>query len=446
MPRLLRLGSLLLVFGGLAGAALAGNWDRFRGPNGSGIVNDKDVPVTFSAAKGAGKNLLWSTALPGGGVSSPVVWGKQIFLQTASADAKRRSLLCLGTDGKVLWERKIPARRAPIHKYSSFASSTPTTDGAAVYVAFWDGKDILLAAYDMTGKPLWNKDLGPFFSQHGAGASPILYKDKIILANDMDGYVEMKTKGKPVVRKPVPVAHPSLLVALNKKTGEMVWETPRTAERACYSAPLLLTKPGQTRPDLVIVSTTAVTAYDPNDGTLKWEAKGWQGPRVRMPLRTVASSAFARGVLVACSGDGAGDRMAVGLALPGFADAKNDTPARLWENSKDFPYVPCPLARGEHFYFVNDAGWAGCYNARTGKRVWFERLTEDRMTASPLLIDGKVYAVSEPGNVFVFAAEPQYRLLARNEVGERVRATPAVSDGRLYIRGERHLFCFGKGK
>jgi outer membrane protein assembly factor BamB len=207
-----------------------------------------------------------------------------------------------------------------------------------------------------------------------------------------------------------------------------------------------LTKPGQKRPDLVVVSTTAVTGYDPNDGTMKWEAKGWQGPSVRMPLRTVASSALSGDVLIACSGDGAGDRLAVAIALPGFGEAKHEKPARLWQNSKDFPYVPCPLARGEHFYFVNDAGWAGCYNAQTGKRVWQERLTEDRFTASPLMIDGKVYAVSDSGDVFVFAADPQYRLLARNEVGERVWATPAVADGRLYIRGNHHLFCFGKEK
>jgi outer membrane protein assembly factor BamB len=438
MSRLLRPALLLLALGGLAGSALAGNWDRFRGPNGSGVVDDKNVPLTFSAAKGSAKNLVWSTPLPGTGVSSPVVWGKRIFLQAASADARERSLVCLDTDGKLLWQRKIAAVKAQIHRqYGSHACSTPTTDGEAVYIAFWDGKDILLAAYDMAGNPLWSKDLGPFFSQHGAGASPILYKDKVILANDMDGYTEQKDKSK----KPVPVAHPSLLVALNKKTGEMIWETPRSAERACYSAPMLLTKPGQARPDLVVVSTTAVTGYDPDDGTPKWEAKNWQDKSVRMPLRTVASSALVGDVLVACSGDGAGDRLAVGLELP--RPGKSDAPTKLWENRKNFPYVPCPLARGENFYFVNDDGWAGCYNARTGKRIWQERLGTDRFTASPLLIDGKVYAASEAGDVYVFAAEPEYRLLARNEVGERIRATPAVADGRLYVRGDRHLFCFG---
>ncbi len=436
MASFVRTVLLLLALGGLAGTAGADNWDRFRGPNGTGTVNDKDVPLTF----GPSENVLWKTPLPGVGNSSPVVWGKHLFVQSAARDGKERMLVCIDTTtGKIRWQKTIPGVSVQIRKDSSLASSTPTTDGEAVYVSFWDGKDILVSAYSMAGTPLWSKNLGPFFSQHGAGALPILYKDKLILANDMDAYVESKDKS----RKPVPVAHPSLLLALNKKTGEMVWETPRDAERACYSAPFLLDQAGQAGPDLVIVSTTAVTGYDPRDGMKKWEAKDWQANDVRMPLRTVASSALCGGVLVACSGDGAGDRFAVGLALPTNGSAA--PPKSLWK-TKDFPYVPCPLAHGEHFYFVSDTGFAGCYHAQSGKRLWRERLADTPFYASPLLIDGKVYAASEIGDVYVFAADPSYSLLARNELGERIRATPAVADGRLYIRGERHVYCIGKAR
>jgi outer membrane protein assembly factor BamB len=429
MAKPMRVALLFLAAGWLAGSAPASNWDRFRGPNGTGTADDKDVPVTF----GPKDNLLWKVPLPGTGNSSPVVWGQHLFVQAAGEDGKSRTLLCLDTaDGKTRWQRTIPGVPAKIHPQSSFASSTPATDGRAVYVAFWDGKNIVLSAYDFQGTPRWSKDLGPFVSQHGAGASPILYKDKVIFANDMDR-MEDKTK------KPVP--RPSILVALDKKDGRIVWETPREAERACYSAPFLLERPGAA-PELVVLSTTAITAYDPDSGSKLWEVTGWQGKAARMPLRTVAGPALAGDVLVACSGDGAGDRLAVAFALPGKAgDAQ-----RLWENPsrKEFPYVPCPLAHGEHFYFVNDAGYAGCYHARTGKAVWLERLQEDRFTASPLLIDGKVYAASERGDVFVFAAAPTYKLLAQNDLGERIRATPAVADNRLYVRGERSLFCIGK--
>jgi outer membrane protein assembly factor BamB len=160
-------------------------------------------------------------------------------------------------------------------------------------------------------------------------------------------------------------------------------------------------------------------------------------------MRTVASPALAGDVLCVCSGGDAG-RFAIGLTLPGAGST--DMPQRAWENRKDFPYVPSPVARGEHVYFVNDAGFAGCFHARTGKRVWFERLTDSGFHASPLVIDGKVYATSVVGDIYVFAAEPTFRLLARNELGEVVRATAAVADGRLYIRGERHLYCIGKSR
>ncbi len=431
--------ALFLVAFGTAGAVFAGPWDRFRGPNGTGAVDDKNVPLKF----GEKEHRLWKVAIPGAGHSSPVVWGTHLFVQTADPAGKDRTLLCIDTaDGKTRWEKTIPGVRAPIHNYSSFASSTPATDGEAVYVSFWDGKGIVVAAYDFQGKPLWSKDLGPFFSQHGAGASPILYKDKLILADDMDAYVESKGKGK--AKTPVPVKHPSLLVALDKKTGDVVWDAPRPAVRACYSAPFLLQRPGESGPELIVVSTPVITAYNPDSGSKLWEATDWQAKSVRMPLRTVASSVVSGDVLLACAGDGAGDRLSVGIALP--VPGKSDAPQRLWDNRKDFPYVPCPLVRGEYFYFVNDSGYAGCYHAKSGKRVWYERLEDGRFSASPLLIDGKVYAFGESGEAYVFAAEPTYRLLAQNTVGEAVRASPAAADGRLYVRGARHLFCYGKTK
>jgi outer membrane protein assembly factor BamB len=406
-------------------------WDRFHGPNGTGTSDDKEIPVKF----GPNENMIWKVALPGVGNSSPIVWGKNLFLQSASKNGKQRSLLCLDTaDGKIRWQKSIPAAFAKIRADSSLASSTPTTDGQAVYVSFWDGQGIVLAAYDFQGNALWSKNLGPFNSQHGAGASPILYKDKLILANDMD---------KDDFTTRVPNERPSMLIAFDKRTGRLIWEVPRVAERACYSAPFLRHGPGQKEPELVVTSTTAVTGYNIETGAKLWEARGWQEHVLKAPMRTVASPALAGDILCVCSGGDAG-RFAIGLALPGRDST--DAPRRVWENRKDFPYVPSPVTRGEHIYFVNDAGFAGCYHAPTGKRVWFERLADAGFHSSPVLIDGKVYATSVAGDVYVFAAEPTFRLLARNELGEVVRATAAVADGRVYIRGERHLYCIGKSR
>src|SRR5581483_5836681 len=353
MTRVTRTLVLVVGLGALAGAD---HWERFRGANGTGMSDDKDVPLTF----GPRENLRWKVELEGAGNSSPVVWGHHLFLHAASKDGKLRTLLCLDTaDGRVRWQRSIPGGPAKIRADSSLASSTPATDGTAVYVPFWDGKNVVLSAFDFEGEKLWSKDLGVFNSQHGPGASPILYQDTLILAHDMDKD-DFYTK--------VPNERPSVLLALDKRTGRLRWEAPRTAERACYSAPFLLPRPGEKGPVLVVTSTTAVTGYDLETGAKVWEAKDWQEAATKGPFRTVASPALAGDVLCVCSGGDAG-RYAVGLALPHPGDP--GPPRRLWDNRKDFPYVPSPVAVGEHLYFVNDQGFAGCYHARTGARVWF---------------------------------------------------------------------------
>jgi outer membrane protein assembly factor BamB len=427
MTRLTRISLLAAAFVCIAGAD---NWERFRGPNGTGASDDKGVPLSF----GTSENVVWKIELPGSGNSSPIVWGKRLFLHVASNDGASRSLLCLDTaDGKILWQKSIPGAKVSIRKDSSLASSTPTTDGQAVYVSFWDGKDVLVSAYDFQGGSLWTRNLGSFNSQHGAGASPILYKDKLLIANDMDKD-DFTTK--------VPNPRPSMLIALDKRTGKLIWETPRSAERACYSAPFLRHGPGQSEAELIVVNTNAVSAYDPDSGAKRWEVKDWQaGGGAKGPLRTVASPVLLGDILCVCAG-GDGGRLAVGYKLPELG--KSDAPKALWDNRKDFPYISSPLAHGDHVYFVNDAGYAGCCEARTGKKVWFERLSESPIYASPLLIDGKIYVASAAGDVFVVAAEPTYRVIAHNELAETIRATGAVAGDRLYLRGDRHLYCIGK--
>src|SRR5262249_30206525 len=157
---------------------------RFRGPNGDGVAADKNIPVEFAEKNG----ILWKVALPGDGNSSPVIWGKYLFLQCASSENGERMLLCLdATDGNQRWSRAIKGARAKrIHGKNTHASSTPATDGEVVVTALWDSQDVHLLAFDFEGKELWRKKLGPWISQHGPGASPVLYKDKVLFANDMD--------------------------------------------------------------------------------------------------------------------------------------------------------------------------------------------------------------------------------------------------------------------
>jgi outer membrane protein assembly factor BamB len=409
--------TLFLALGtaaGITGMAFADNWPRFRGPNGTGIANDKDVPVEWNERDG----ILWKTPIPGAGHSSPVVWHHRIFVQSATPEADGRLLLCVNAaDGKVLWSRSMPATRAHINEHNSWASSTPAVDGKRVYAVFWDGHDMLVTAHDLNGKFLWKHDLGSFTSQHGAAVSPMVCNAKVIVANDQDGSAE--------------------LVALDARTGDVAWQAPRKAFRACYSTPFVLERQGKAK-RLIVASTAGITSYDPQTGREDWN---WKWPFTGMALRTVASPVATEGLIIASSGDGNGSRDAVAVRANGDGGA-----TRVWEKKRDMPYVPTMLAWGEYVYWVHDKGLAiGCMVAKTGKTVWSERLGEP-VSASPVLIDGKIYVVGEQGTVFVFKAGPTYQRLAKNSVGEGVMATPAVADNRLFIRGGEHLICIGKGR
>jgi len=425
-----RLAALALSLLLAATCADAGSWPRFRGPNGEGVAQGQNIPVEFNAERG----LLWKTPIPGDGNSSPIVWDQHIFLQSASHDGKERILFCLDAkNGKIRWQRSFQGIhvKLPVAS-SSLASASAAVDGEAVYIPIWDGSAVHLKALDFEGKLLWNRTLSPWSSQHGPGSSPIVLGDKVILCYDMD---KLDAKGNPL-----PEYHPAALMAFNKKTGDLVWEAPRPGYRACYSAPFLHERNG--KQELIVVSTLSIAGYDPDSGKELWNWDwGWEKVKVRWPLRTVASPVMAGDTLIATSGDGGGDRRMVALTLPKNGGA----PSYAWgDGNKLFPYVSGPLAKGDHVYFVNDRGFAGCYHAKTGKQVWYERLEGATFMSSPVLIDGLVYAPSVEGDVFVFAAQPTFTLLAKNTLGERFRASPAVADGRMYLRGQAHLFCIGQ--
>jgi outer membrane protein assembly factor BamB len=409
---LIVLGLALLA----CGLASAGDWPRFRGPNGTGIATDKDVPVKWTAS-----NVLWKTPLPGSGHSSPIIQSGRIFLQSASADGQTRLLLSLdAATGEILWKTPSPGERAKKHERNSLASSTPATDGVRVYAAFWDGKHIHLGAYDFkNGKPLWENDLGSFTSQHGFGHSPMSIDDKVILVNDQDGSAD--------------------LLAFDARTGAKAWQTERKAYRACYSTPLVRNNPEGGK-ELIVASTAGIAGYNPADGKANW----WYNWSFSgMALRTVASPILAGDLVIATSGDGSGDRHTIAVKLGGTGDVTADHLA--WENRQKypFPYVPCLLTRGDYLYSVHDKGFASCHEARTGEEVWNERLSTVDFTASPILVDGKVYAIAMDGEVHVFEAAPKFKLLAKNTLGEAVSSTPAVANNRLYIRGQKHLYCIG---
>jgi outer membrane protein assembly factor BamB len=413
ITRLLLASALTLS---LALTLTAGDWPRFRGPNGTGTAAGT-LPTPDA------DHLLWKVEIPGKGVSSPVVVGGKVYLQSASDDGTKRFMICLNAaDGKPAWTTEVPGR--PVgpkdkHPKNSLASSTPAADGDRVFGVFWDGKGVSLHAFDLAGQPKWNKPLGDYVSQHGPGCSPVVYKGLVFVNVDDDKHAE--------------------LIAFDAKTGERKWLAPRKPYRASYSTPFLLERPGKPV-ELLLGTTTAITAYEPATGKVVWSYEvPW--PAGQMPLRVVGSPLYAGGLVVCFFGDGGGSRYGVAI------DPNGGQPRKVWEMKRDVAYVPCSLVKDDLLFWVADKpGVAYCADLKSGELVWKDppRLFGKDVTSSPVLVGDQILAISETGEVAVFKAGREFDRVYTGSVGEPVAASPAVADGKLFVRGASHLFCYGK--
>jgi len=389
----------------------ADDWTRFRGPNGSGVSQDSGVPPLWTKTK----NIAWKREIPGSGHSSPIITKGKVFLQSASTDGSQRMLFCLNEKtGNIEWVKTVDAAKAHIHQKNSLASSTPAADGERIYTIFWTGKSVFVYAYDYSGKELWNYELGGYISQHGVGMSPVVHDGLVYVNYDQDGAAEF--------------------VCLEAATGKKAWSAPRKANRACYTNPLVRTL-ASGEVEIINASTTCITAYEPKKGAVKWN---WDWKFSGMPLRTVAATLLVGDTLVQFSGDGGGSSAAVALKL-------GDAPSLMWEVKRDTPYVPAGVVYGEHIYFMSDAGFASCLEIKSGKIIWQERVFTKAVSASTVLFGTTVLAVAEDGKAVAFKATPSgLEKAGESSVGEAVFASPAVANGKLFIRGANTLFAIGK--
>ncbi|MBA4188649.1 MAG: hypothetical protein C0467_11675 [Planctomycetaceae bacterium] len=392
----------------------AADWSRFRGPNGSGAV-EGEMPKLDPKAP------LWKVEIPGRGAGSPIIVGGKVYLQTASKDGKTRSLLCLNaTDGKKAWSKDLVGTEGHTHAKNTLASSTPACDGKQVYAVWWDGSGVSLYSYDLSGKELWRTSLGGYDSQHGPGFSPVVHEGLVFVNVDDDKRAE--------------------LVAIDIKTGDKKWVKERKHVRACYSSPFILKRDDKAAPELILGTTTAITSYEPATGKVNWNYDlVW--PKGKMPLRVIAHPVYVGGLLVMTSGDGGGSRYMVAV------DPEAKSPAKIWELDKEVPYVPCLLAKGDLIFWIGDkkGSFACCADSKTGKVLYNERLTAIEPSASPVMVGDQILTIAENGEFVVFKATPKFDEVARGKLaGEKVFASPAVADGKLFIRGESHLYCFGK--
>jgi outer membrane protein assembly factor BamB len=407
-----------LLVSARAGAG-ADNWTRFRGPNGTGLSEEKGIPVTFTES-----DYLWKTAIPGLGHSAPVIWADRVFVTSALDEGTVRSVVCLSADsGEIRWQTRLHSASFKKHPKNSYASATPACDGERLYVAFNTEDKYTLAALDLAGKIVWERDLGTFTSQHGSGTSPIVFEDLVILANDQDG--------------------DSFLVACDRKTGAIRWKTPRRGapESTSYSTPFLLERPGHD-PELIFLSKNdGLAGVDARTGRVNWQTEPF-------PMRCVGSPVYAQGLIIgACGGGGQGKFLA---AVPSDKKGQLGEKDLAWTRTRQLPYVPTPIVYGEHLFLWTDQGVVSCVEPKTGNNLWTERVTPDGpptvFSGSPICIDGKLYCVNERGIVFVVEAGTEFKLLGQSSIGESSYSTPAVANGRLYIRGFEHLICIGKKK
>jgi outer membrane protein assembly factor BamB len=396
----------------------AEDWASWRGPRGDGTSLEKGIPSRWTTSE----NVAWKTAIPGRGYSSPVIHGDDIFLTSCIEEKKERILLCLDRrTGKEKWRRTVLV--APLegkHGLNSYASATPATDGERVLVSFLAYPEMRVACYDVAGKKLWERSPGKLLSRHGFCSSPILHKDLVILNGDQDAK--------------------AYLVALDKKTGEEKWRADRPNKTRSYCTPILIAdakRKGRTQ--LVLSGSKCVTGYDADTGKLLWIH---DGPTEQY----VASLVLHQGILFLTTGFP--EYHLMGIRPDGEGNITKSKHV-VWHiphkdnGARGASYVPSPLAHEGHFFVVSDEGYLGCIEAPTGKRLWLKKLGR-RHSSSPVLIEGRLIIPDDDGKVWVVKASPQFKVLQRNDMGESIYASPAVSHGSLFLRTLTHLYCIAE--
>lgn len=394
-------------------AAAATDWPEFRGPTGQGLSPATNVPIHWSSTS----NVVWQVALPGEGWSSPVLARGRLYVTTATTDGGATTLraLCLDAeDGKLLWNVAVfqpdPAATQPLHKKNGLASPTPIVTDDRLYVHFGH---LGTAALDLSGAVLWRQPNLQYPPTHGNGGSPALVGDLLVFSCDGE-------------KDP-------FVVGLDAGNGNVRWKTPRNttaSKKFSFSTPLAVTIDGTTQ--VVSPGSGFVAGYDPATGREIWRARYGEGYSV------ITRPVFAHGLAFVSSSY---DRPVVHAVK--LAGAQGDVTGShvAWTHPKGAPNTPSLLALGDELYFVSDAGIATCVEARTGTVHWSERLGGG-FSASPVAAEGRVYFLNEEGVATVLQAGRQFEVVARNELGERTLASPAVTDDALFIRSKLHLWRF----
>lgn len=401
-----------------SGTVHAENWPQFRGPTGQGHSGETNLPLHWSSTS----NVLWKTAIPGEAWSSPIVWGDRVLLTTATDGGESCRVLCLeARRGVLLWNKEV-FRQTLRRKEgrNTYATPTPATDGQRVYACFGEGS---FAALNFAGETLWTNRNYPFYSQHGLATSLLLHRGLLLMTRDGSGEGENKDFGW---QKPWDQAR---LLALDAQTGRLRWQGRRGLSRIAHGMPALWTAPDG-REQVVSEAGDVVQGFDFQTGERLWSNEV-------IGEGKVPSTVVGDGMVFTAGGWG-GKESIKAFKLGGQGDLKETQ--LLWQQKKGMPKVPSMLHLQPHLYAVSDAGIASCLQATTGQIVWQERLGGN-FSASPVFAAGRLYFVSDAGETTVLAAGPEFKVLAKNPLDEKVQASLAIAEGHLFLRTARNLFC-----
>lgn len=396
----------------------AADWTRFRGPNGLGVSSETGIPTTWNREE----NIVWKMPLSSDGNGSPIVSNGRVFIASANKKGTERSLICFDRkDGKQLWVKAVPfATDEPTHNTNPFGASTPTSDGKRVVV--WHGSAGLFC-YDFDGTKLWSNDLGDVHHIWGYGSSPVLL-DGTVLLNFGPG-------------------DQTFLAAVDLESGKTRWTTEESGGNndrngrmvGSWSTPIVAKVGGKTQ--ILCSMPTRVNAYDPKDGKVIWSCEGLSG---RNGDLVYTSPIISDNIGVAMGGyTGPG----IGFKLGGSGDITKS--ARLWHDTKPNPQrIGSGLIVGNYIYIASEPGIGQCLELDTGNVVWETRLQGGKLWGAIVMAEGLMYVTNQQGTTLVFRPNPEkFELVESNPLNERTNATPAISDGQIFIRTFKHLYCIG---
>jgi len=404
---------LLLLLATLTVAAHAEDWPQWRGPRGDGRSTETALPTTWSKTE----NVVWRTPLPGAGHASPVVCNGKVFTVAANAETQERLLLCLDrATGKILWQQavlKAPMER--LHRENSHASSTPACDGERVFCTFLDGTEVVVAAYDLAGKQLWLKRPGVFASVHGFSSTPVLFRDKVIVNCDHDGA--------------------GYIVALARTDGRELWRIERPNRTRSYCTPLIREAAGRTQ--MVLSGSKCIASYDPDTGQQLWIVDGPTDQFVASPVFSEKTGLF-------YITGGFPEHHVMAIRPNGRGNVTDSHVVWHHRAAAGVAYVPSPIIAGDFFLLTDDRGFAHAFDAQTGAIVWNERFA--RTHASIVSAAGLLYFLDDNGVCRVVKPADKFAVVATNTLGEPTYASPALSNGQIFLRTDQALYCIGAAK